>query len=81
MAVRNGITVGGTIRDAIRTVDAYELEIANLAVYQARLTKDLERLHLQQTASKNRPHSRLSSINIDSLDLNNLKLVKTNLPD
>ena len=81
MAARNGITVDGTIRDAIRTVDAYELEIANLAVWQAHLTNDLERLHRQQTASRNRPHSRRPSLDFDSLDSNNLKLVKTDLPD
>lgn len=77
----SGVVVSGTAREALGVVDAYELELANLAIYQAWITKDLKRLCDLFDDADIRPHSRFPSIDFDSLVPNNLKLVKVDLPE
>ena len=73
-----GIEVEGSIIRAIEVMDACHLEIANIAIYRCFRDRtfshylDVQELHL---------HSRLPHLDLASLDPNNLKLVKTDLPD
>jgi len=77
LAEMYGIRLEGAetaISQSLRVINVYESEFANLAIYQAWKTKDLDRL---RRTSATRPYSRFPSLDFDNLDSKDLKLVRT----
>jgi len=72
------VQVEGAIHEAINLMDAYYLEIANIAIYRCFRNKTFDPYMEVRTHNLG---DRLPPLNLDSLDPNNLKLVKTDLPD
>jgi len=73
-----GIEVEGSIIRAIEVMDAYHLEIANIAIY--RCFRDKTFNHYLDVHTQNL-HARVPLLELASLDPDQLKLVKTDLPD
>ncbi|GAA5833666.1 hypothetical protein JCM5353_006604 [Sporobolomyces roseus] len=73
-----GVQVEGTILEAVNVMEAYYLELANVATYRCFRNKTFDHyLELQYEALD----ARLPPLDLDSLDPNNLDLVKTEVPD
>jgi len=78
LAQEMGREVEGSIYKAIEVMDAYYLEIANIAIYRSFREKTFDPYLQVRTHNLG---DRLPPLDLDSLDPNNLKLVKTDLPD
>jgi hypothetical protein len=73
----NDVKVGGCTFDAFGFVGTSELEAANRVILDAYQDKTLERYNWW----KDNEDFRLPILDVDNLDLQNLKLVKIDLPE
>ena len=73
-----GVRVEGSILEAVRVMNALNLEIANVAIYRC---FEYRTFHHYTSLKVDNITDRLPPLDLDSLDPNNLKLVKTELPD
>ncbi|GAA5835747.1 hypothetical protein JCM5353_002468 [Sporobolomyces roseus] len=78
VAEENGVDITGSIVESMEIVDSYFLEIANIAIYRCFRYNTLEPYSKLQDRGLG---SRLPALDLESLDPNNLKLIKTELPD
>jgi len=74
----NGVRVSGSTFDAIPTIEAYRQEQANRIILESYQTKSLVPF-IHATTYYNNDY--LPILNLASLDLDNLKLVKIDLPE
>lgn len=79
VAAANGVDVEGTIFDALEVEEGAEVERGNRLVLRMYHTKSFQE-YLDVQNQQPSPVVRLPSINIDSLDREKLRLVKTHLP-
>ena len=73
-----GVEVCGDVFEALQLLDVYNLELANIAIYRCFRYKTFEPYHVLQDELLD---ARLPPLDLDSLDPNNLELVKTDLVD
>jgi len=78
VAGENEVNVSGSILEALKVMDAYFLEIANIAIYHCYLEGTLNHYLILRDQQAGQ---RLPRLDLDSLDPSNLRLVKTDLPD
>jgi len=78
VAEESGVKVLGDFVETLAMLDLYHLELANIAIYRCFRYKTLKPYGEHHDP---RPGSRLPPLDLDSLDSNKLKLVKTELPD
>jgi len=78
LAREHDVEVKGSILEAIEVMDVCSLEFANVAIYRSYCDKAFD---VYREAHQHGLTARLPPLNLDSLDPNNLRLVKTDLPD
>ncbi|GAA5833093.1 hypothetical protein JCM3766R1_001390 [Sporobolomyces carnicolor] len=76
---RSGVKVEGSSFDAAAVIASYELERANRSILEAHQSRSLTG-YLARKKERTARH-RLPNIDADKLDLDNLKLVKIDLPE
>jgi len=72
------VQIVGNIKEAVRVSEAYYLEVANVAIYRSYRDKSFD---AYREAQQHGLAARLPPLDLDSLDPNNLKLVKIDLPE